>query len=911
MRKKLLCTLLACALTMPTFAAMAEGEERNPNYIYDNFSLLGEEYDWGNDEEETVYINPAYAAALSKLRAIGVAGIDAYTELSGGETLTRGQFITLAARLMGSEVPTAEKEYFFDVAKNNEYAPYVAVAAERGYITGDGGLFRPDSEITYAEACTILVRALGQRISAENQSGWQNGYMIAANNAEITKSVKISNINSAAKKGDLYIMLVNTLESSSFATLQSVVGTTETYKDENVNMLKKYFDIVSGSGVITSVGDTGTLSSGNDNRVVINNASYIGDYSTYIGLLGQYVDFWYNEDEEELIFAAARENKNKTILLSAEEIKGFSSNSYEYEKDGVSSKRASLASSPMVIYNGRLATSGVNNLYIPEMGYVKLISNDGDTKFDYVIIESYRDYVVSSVNKDDFALYDEYKNEKGIKEKFSFKEENGKQIHFRDTNGKEIVPSLISKYDVVSVKESADGTYIDAVLSTTQISGKVTSVADNNGRAVLTIDGKEYTLNKTVTRECVNLYKAGSVVTVKLDCLGYGAAVIAGAVEDSKYAYLISVSYDEDSETSIAKVLTADDELKKLKLSDKCIIDGKRGKSVKDAYDALTAGTAEHKVIVFKTDEDGEYMTNIDTVLMSSSENDEQNLALMYDTGTGKLGYKATGNFQDKLYLSGNTSVFVVYNDSTMPDNKRFRAKKNTYLGNDATYAFKAYANKKSYVADAIVINMDVNTSLACGNHTTYIVTDIGMVWDENESESVYKLTLAYAGSTKEILVTQEEWNDNNYDVEVGDLVRAELEGDYVKEKALVVEYDKSKKAFSSETWTENGTGWEGAEFKQISGYVYEIRDNLLMMYATKTTDKTPMQNFDSSQGYAHVIRPSGFVKFTMRDGEATATSASISDLRAYVDSGDDCSRISAYMSWRMHGVMYILDYEE
>lgn len=912
MRKKIICALLASVCTLSSLNVYAKElhGDNVKNNIWDNFSVLGEEYDWGDENDETASpVKEEYQIALEKLRSIGVAGNESYTEFANGESLTRAEFISLAVRCTGLTEFTSDKQYFLDVDKNSTYAPYIAYATEIGFINGDGGLFRPDSKITYIEACTILVRVLGQKVPAEYANEWQTGYINAANDADITKRVSIKNYNDDALKGDLYIMLANALESNSYAEIRSSEGGYLNYETGR-NLLEKYFNISTGDGIISAVGNTGAITDGRDNRVIIDDVEYDADYNDYIHLLGNRVEFWYETDEMRMVYASKKNNKNSSIVMDADDIIGYDGNRYKYSIGGAT-KYAVIAGNPVVIFNGRLATSDIKNLYQPDMGYVKLISNDGDSKYEYIIIESYRDYVVSSVDKDDMKIYDEYRNEEGKKETLSIKEEANKTINFIDMLGKEVIPTLISKYDVVSVKESADGTYIDAVLSTQSVSGVIKSISNDDGRTIIKIDDQNYKVTKTCARECADIITVGNEVTLRINALGYVAAAVAGKADDGIYAYMIFENYDPNTEEIFLKMVNANDEIVILSTTDKCIVDGVRYKSVKETFDAIQAGVATTKVFVYKLDEESGKINNIDTIIQTSSESKELSLGALYDSGDATLGFKASGNFQNKFYLTTDSVVFTIYNGDNLADSRKYRARKMSTLGNDKNYMVKAYANHKTFVADAVVITKDLNATLSSGNHTTWAVSDVSYVWDEENAESTRQLTLVNGSTTKSVLVTNDEWDENNYDVEVGDLVRCDVEDGYVMEKALVVEYDKSEGKFSSAAGTENGEGWNGAEYKQISGFVYEIRDSLVMMYATKGKDISAMASIERDEAALHVIKPNGFVKFKMRDGIVTSSAGTINELRAYVDCGNDCSRVSAYMNWMQHGVMYVLDYDE
>ena len=80
--------------------------------------------------------------------------------------ITRAEFVTMVARFGTTENASAS---FTDVGEHWAYR-YIAAASEKGWISGyPGGSFRPDQNITRAEAMTILNRVLGRGINQESR----------------------------------------------------------------------------------------------------------------------------------------------------------------------------------------------------------------------------------------------------------------------------------------------------------------------------------------------------------------------------------------------------------------------------------------------------------------------------------------------------------------------------------------------------------------------------------------------------------------------------------------------------------------------------------------------------------------------------------------------------------------------
>lgn len=119
--------------------------------------------------------------SINELAAAGV--ITGYPDdtFRPNDTVTRAEFVTMLMRLIGEEGATSE---FADV--NGHWAEkYIAKASEYGYISGyPDGTFRPDTDITRAEAFKIIASVFGfeadgaeSRFTDVTEEHWAFGYI--------------------------------------------------------------------------------------------------------------------------------------------------------------------------------------------------------------------------------------------------------------------------------------------------------------------------------------------------------------------------------------------------------------------------------------------------------------------------------------------------------------------------------------------------------------------------------------------------------------------------------------------------------------------------------------------------------------------------------------------------------------
>lgn len=153
-----------------------------------------------------------YADAAARLTALGVlTGFEDGT-FKPNDTITRAQFAAVAARALGlqsaadlSKVDTR----FGDVPGSHWAAGYINVAVDQGLLRGyPDGTFKPESQVTYAEALAILVRALGYEPSVKGT--WPTNYIVKGAELGLSKGVTVT-ANTPAVRGDVALMTDNSL----------------------------------------------------------------------------------------------------------------------------------------------------------------------------------------------------------------------------------------------------------------------------------------------------------------------------------------------------------------------------------------------------------------------------------------------------------------------------------------------------------------------------------------------------------------------------------------------------------------------------------------------------------------------------------------------------------------------------
>ncbi len=98
---------------------------------------------------------------------------------------------------------------FSDVNTTHWFYPFVKTAVDNNIIVGyPDGTFKPNSEVTYAEATTMIVRAMKLEASMKDKT-WPTAYITLANSLGFLDNVAYSNVSDPATRGEVAVELYN------------------------------------------------------------------------------------------------------------------------------------------------------------------------------------------------------------------------------------------------------------------------------------------------------------------------------------------------------------------------------------------------------------------------------------------------------------------------------------------------------------------------------------------------------------------------------------------------------------------------------------------------------------------------------------------------------------------------------
>ncbi len=172
--------------------------------------------------------------------------------------LTRAEFTKVA--VCASENRKTVSAYlavspYADVPHTLWSAPYIRLAAQKGYVTGYlDSTFRPDDPITFAEATAVFLRLLGYQ-NSDFGAAWPRGHMEIAAQLGLTDGIALD-FNASITRGDTVTLLYNLLDENRKGTNTEYISVLDCTSQENVviRATSEEDTAISSDKVLTSAG---------------------------------------------------------------------------------------------------------------------------------------------------------------------------------------------------------------------------------------------------------------------------------------------------------------------------------------------------------------------------------------------------------------------------------------------------------------------------------------------------------------------------------------------------------------------------------------------------------------------------------------------------------------------------------
>ncbi|WP_327993653.1 S-layer homology domain-containing protein [Brevibacillus choshinensis] len=190
---------------------------------------------------EAPKMDAAMEKTVKRLESLGLVAGYGNGDFGVEKTITRAEFATLIVRARGLEQGAKLAQFnttYTDVKSTDWFAGFVNVASGEEIVKGfPDKSFKPQNQVTYAEAVTMIVRALGYEPSVKGV--WPNSMISKASELNIAKG--INNPNNAAVRGDIFKMLDNALRVDLMEQVE--YGTDIRFNVTDETLLTKYLNV--------------------------------------------------------------------------------------------------------------------------------------------------------------------------------------------------------------------------------------------------------------------------------------------------------------------------------------------------------------------------------------------------------------------------------------------------------------------------------------------------------------------------------------------------------------------------------------------------------------------------------------------------------------------------------------------
>jgi hypothetical protein len=415
-----------------------------------------------------------YEEAVNRLVAVGI--INGYEDgtFKPERTITRAEFAKIVVTALGLDAAAAygaNTSDFTDVA-GHWAAGYINIAASRGIVNGMGdGTFAPDAKVTFEQAVTMLVRALGYEPSISG--GYPAGYLVKAAELDITDGVK-GVVGAPAPRGIVALLTDNALETPMM--IQVGYGDEAKYVvsgqdgTEEQNILETKLDMLNVDEVVKNIPRTDSDLEDNQIELATTGVVEVLDGFNFEAVFGAEITAYINDDD----VVVAYEVNDDVIYDSAEW------DSSDEELDLYAQEEGYAINEDAVVYvDGEEAAASDLEA---DFDFVKVIMNDDDEITfadafnwdDSIVVEEVDDELVVGTDENANSIELDVEDFTIIKNGKVAEVEDGDILYYNeDTEYAEIFADVVSgklddsdifadEFELKGDDYTIGGTYVDA-----------------------------------------------------------------------------------------------------------------------------------------------------------------------------------------------------------------------------------------------------------------------------------------------------------------------------------------------------------------------------------------------------------------------------------------------------------------
>lgn len=801
---------------------------------------------------------------IMMLKALGIIknyGKDGYVP---SYAITRGEVAVMILNMLGMDpgVKIGEEQ-------TEEWAaPAMEKVAQMGIMTD------PSAEpILYQDLVTVLVRASGYELAAQDNGGYPAGYLKMGSRAGITTGVS-GTPDGQVSKAMAARMFCQTATAD--MVVQTGFGTESTFEVvPGKTILSEYRKIYEVTGRLTGT-EAATLSSETGTElgtVSIDNLTYETGNTNPDGLLGYEIQAFYQLDSSEtrtLLYLQPRPGWNRVTTVEAEDLQSFSGNTYTYRTETGAERTVSISPKADVIYNNKPVLAPEESLFLPEEGKVALISV-ASGPVDLVVITAYQTLVVQYYSQESKTLYDKYAGQPVVMDP----DDPETVVSLRDVTGKAVQPGSLKPMDVVTVVQSADGRYVQGTVSRAAAGGMLSYVRLQEKDSVVKIDGTEYELCRSFELHGEMTMKAGTNVKLYLDASG---RVAAAELQSSslQVGYLTMAALDTSFESTLKlRIFTSGGDFAELECAGRVKLDGETVSQVQGLRQRLQDANAgqEAQLIQYRTNADGQ-VAEIDT--QRFDEKLESLDSLRLSTPLSSLAYKNnTKIFGNKLAVDGDTIIMNVPKDGDRHDDALYEIKSLGYFANDSSYVIEGYTTRDTFGAVQVVVMYDQSSGSTLDKTSAIaVVESVGRVYDPETGETLDQI-VCYGNDGGTLSV--EDGIDLSQ-IRGGDVIRFSKGQGQIKKLEKIYDYESGAKTGAADP---GGTS-------TVLGYVYYKDAPYIRVSTVNPAEETVTE--DNLLLYKADAFTAYLYDGTLKEPEVVTTN--VGEMLDYYHAGEDCAKV-------------------
>ncbi len=775
--------------------------------------------------------NTEYEEAAEVLSVLDIMVGDAEGTFRPDATMIRSEVAKVGVALSGltdvANVNSSSTKYT-DVVKNHWATGFINVASDQGMIVGDPeGTFRPDDKISYDEAVTIMVRALGYEPQAQAKGGFPTGYLVTARNIGLTKGVTNTEDNRITR-GEVAQMAFNALTINMME--QTGFGSDVNYEVVDKTLLEDKLDVEKVTAQVMAVGNAsldGTSSLSKD-QILIGKEIYKTGSADVRQVLGFTVDAYVREErngDEVLLLARPAEGKNESVTVPAENIAKITNTEDEkelqywedLEKDNKTQK-APIEKNAKILYNGKSGTSA--DFKEIESGSITLLDTESNGVYDVVFVNETVNYVVEEVVESSHKIVDKYG------QKTLVADPEDKNLTFVIVEGGHRVEIKdLKEWDVLTATISKDGELVYIEVSRESVEGKITEKSDDS----FFINGKGY----KVAKNYPNTIKLEDEGKFYLDIEGKIAAVDGETSLSSNYGYLVKADVTSGMEEVLEmKIFNKSGETELLKSGNKIKVNGVSGKTPDEALTALKGegSSADGQLITFEKNADGK-VTQINTATKSSAINEDK---FMLNLVEENVEYKKTSGKLVGSSMSVNVMSSTVIFDipAGKTDEDDFTIREKDFFVDGDKYNVMVFDVTEDRNAKAIIVT---NSTGKANEESALAVVDRITVGKNDEGTDIENLYAFENGEKIELPTT-----------ETGVLVKGEDKAQKPLQQGDVIQYKTNAAGEIESVIVVFDISTKGTEAE------VEVSDKMSTFYGKVTKKFSSSFNLQSNEGTVH-----------------------------------------------------------